>query len=278
MTLIENITNINSDKSIFIFIDGSYFCFYRYYSLVNWWKNAFPEEPLEKYCENEKFIEKYRSTFIKAVQEIPKKLKLPKKCAPTIIVGRDCSRSHIWRNEFINNYKTHRVSEDNIGFFFKMVYEENLFLQGGAKLIVHHPKLEADDCIAITVKEVQKNWSESMNYIITSDKDYLQLVNDKIKLFNLHYKNLSENKSCLGNPELNLFCKILTGDPSDNIKPIWPKCGPKTAIKCFNDRAYFQKKLDESSEYQKNYETNTLLIDFNKIPENLVNEFILDNL
>ena len=28
----------------FIFIDGSYFCFYRYHSLLTWWKNAYPEE------------------------------------------------------------------------------------------------------------------------------------------------------------------------------------------------------------------------------------------
>ena len=27
----------------FIFIDGSYFCFYRYYSTIAWWNNAFPE-------------------------------------------------------------------------------------------------------------------------------------------------------------------------------------------------------------------------------------------
>jgi 5'-3' exonuclease len=274
MTIINKIESIANDNKIFIFIDGSYFCFYRYYCLTNWWKNAYPDSPLENPSENETFVEKFRSTFIKAIQEIPKKLKLDKNLKPTFIVGRDCPRSQIWRNEFTNNYKSHRQNDNFVGFFFKMVYNEELFQKGGVKLTLSHSHLEADDCIAITVKEVQKKWPESINYIITSDKDYLQLVNNNIKLFNLHYKNLSENKSSLGNPELNLFCKILTGDPSDNIKPIWPKCGEKTAIKCFNDKEYFQKKLNESSEYLKNYETNTLLIDFNKIPENLVKEFL----
>lgn len=274
MTIINKIESITNNDNIFIYIDGSYFCFYRYYSLTNWWKNAYPDSPLENPSENETFIEKFRTTFIKSVQEIPKKLKLGKKVVPTIIVGKDCQRSQIWRNEFTQNYKTHRQNDNHVGFFFKMVYNEELFQKGGVKLLVSHPHLEADDCIAITVKEVQKKWPESMNYIITSDKDYLQLVNDNIKLFNLHYKNLSENKSCLGNPKLNLFCKILTGDPSDNIKPIWPKCGEKTAIKCFNDNEYFQKKLSESNDYLKNYETNTLLIDFNKIPQQFVNELL----
>jgi len=44
------------NHKIFILIDGSYFCFHRYYSLMNWWKNAFPEDPLENPIENERCI------------------------------------------------------------------------------------------------------------------------------------------------------------------------------------------------------------------------------
>ena len=32
----------------FIFIDGSYFTFYRYFSLLNWWKNAHPEKTIDE--------------------------------------------------------------------------------------------------------------------------------------------------------------------------------------------------------------------------------------
>ena len=50
---------------IFIFIDGSYFCFYRYHSLLTWWKNAYPDQTdvlLDPYS-NEKFVDKFKKTF-----------------------------------------------------------------------------------------------------------------------------------------------------------------------------------------------------------------------
>ena len=49
----------------FILIDGSYFIYHRYYSLKNWWKNAKRETESEIPFENERFIEKYKTTFKK---------------------------------------------------------------------------------------------------------------------------------------------------------------------------------------------------------------------
>ena len=56
----------------FIFIDGSYFCFYRYHSLITWWKNAFPleQDALLNPIENEKFVEKFKKTFVDNIQKI----------------------------------------------------------------------------------------------------------------------------------------------------------------------------------------------------------------
>ena len=68
----------NSTQKTFIFVDGSYYCFHRYYSLLNWWKNAFPEEPLENPLENPVFVEKFKKTFVETLQQIPKKLNLCK--------------------------------------------------------------------------------------------------------------------------------------------------------------------------------------------------------
>jgi hypothetical protein len=47
----------------FIFIDGSYYCFYRYYALMNWWRNAYPDEKLEDPYQNTKFVDKFKKTF-----------------------------------------------------------------------------------------------------------------------------------------------------------------------------------------------------------------------
>jgi 5'-3' exonuclease len=271
-------------RPTFIFIDGSYFCFYRYHSLLTWWKNAFPDDLdiLNDPFQSEIFVEKFKTTFVNNVQSIPNKLKLDKSIKPTIIVGKDCKRRDIWRNELFPMYKANRASGPEDGFmggpFFKMVYDDDLFIKGGASTIFKHPKLEADDCIAISVKHVLEKYPDCMVYIITSDKDYLQLAQDRVQLYNLSFKKLTEQKSCTGNAECDLFCKILTGDISDNIPSVFPKCGPKTALKYFENRELLTKKLQELDIYQQTYELNNMLIDFNNIPEELVCEFMNMNI
>jgi 5'-3' exonuclease len=280
----NTVLDTTMDEPIFIFLDGSYYNFYRYFSQLNWWKNAFPDEPLDNPIENEKFVEKYRKTFVERLQEISKRLKIPKDAKPILIVGQDCKRENIWRTElcknhelFIGDYKGGRKNNVEDGFMggplFKLAYDEELFQKGGVKAILKHPKLEADDCIAISTKIILNKYPLARIYIITSDKDYLQLAEQRVELYDLSYKKLTEQKSCSGDPKCDLFCKIVMGDPSDNIKSVLKKCGPKTALKCFNDREYFEERLKKEDAY-KLYELNKQLVDFNEIPQNLVDEFI----
>jgi 5'-3' exonuclease len=175
--------NIDQDiitmNPTFIFVDGSYYNFYRYFALIQWWKNAYPDEPLDDPMQNEIFVEKFKKIHIETLLKIPRKLKIDKKIKPILLVGRDCKRENIWRNELFPQYKANRVNNQENGFmggpFFKMAYEEELFVKGGAKSILKHPKLEADDCIAITVKMLTHTKPDCNIYIITSDKDNLQL-------------------------------------------------------------------------------------------------------
>jgi len=262
-------------KPTFIFVDGSYFCFYRYYALINWWRNANPETPLDDPFQCEKFIEKFKKTFVENLQQIPKKLKMDKKINPVLIVGKDCKRENIWRNEIFPQYKANRMNEGFMGGpFFKMVYEEELFQKGGAKAILKHPRLEADDCIALSVSHLTKKYPDCHIYIITSDRDYLQLNSHNVDLFNLAFKNIAENKSSTGNSIQDLQIKTIMGDISDNIPSVFPKCGPKTAQKCLDDPEFFKKKMNGNPEYYKQYELNKTLVDFNNIPGELVKEFM----
>jgi 5'-3' exonuclease len=259
----------------FIFIDGSYFCFYRYHSTLAWWKNAFPDSLLEDPIDNPIFVEKFKKLFIQSIHEISKKLNI---INPIYIVGKDCKREHIWRNDLYNEYK---ASRNNPGFkggpFFNIAYNENLFIEGGIKHILFHNKLEADDCIAIATKYILNKYPKSLIHIITSDKDYLQLVEPRVKIFNLAFKNIAELKSSNNNPECDLFCKIVMGDSSDNIKSIFPKCGPKTALKYYNNKELFENKLLYYNAYDK-YALNRTLIDFNEIPKELINIFLEQNI
>ena len=262
----------------FIFVDGSYYNFYRYFALMQWWKNAYPDEPLDDPYNNEKFVEKFKKTHLDNLINMPKKLKIPKGVKPILIVGRDCKRENIWRNELFPQYKANRANGSEDGFmggpFFKMAYEEGLFIKGGAKAILKHPKLEADDCIAISVKHLINRYPKCHIYIITSDKDYLQLNAHNVDLYNLTYKNIAESNSSTGNSKDDLEIKIIMGDSSDNIPSAFPKCGPKTALKCITDPEFFKKKMNNNPEFYKQYKLNQLLVNFNNIPENLVEEFM----
>jgi len=268
-------TNMEADPT-FIFVDGSYYNFYRYYALLNWWKNAYPEEPIEDPYKNKIFVDKFKKTFVENLIQIPKRLKLEENINPILVIGKDCKRENIWRNEIFSKYKENRVKEDGFmgGPFFKMVYEEDLFLQGGAKMILKHPKLEADDCIALSVKYLIEKYSQCHIYIITSDKDYLQLNAHNVDLYNLSYKNIAEKKSSTGDSHRDLEIKIIMGDKSDNIPSVFPKCGPITAQKCIEDAEFFKKKMNNNPEYYAQYELNKKLVDFDNIPINLVNEFM----
>jgi 5'-3' exonuclease len=268
-------------KPTFILIDGSYFCFYRYYSVMNWWRNAFPEQldVIQNPYQNEVFLEKFKKTFVDTVKQIPKKLNINKSVKPIMMVGKDCKRADIWRTQLFPQYKGTRDNSPDFmgGAFFKMAYDAELFIQGGATTVLKHDTLEADDCIAIYVKELLKVYPQCQIYIITSDKDYLQLAEHRVQIYNMAFKNLTEQKSSNNNAECDLFCKIVMGDQSDNIPSVFPKCGPKTALKYFNDRDLFLKRLQENENYQKQYELNTTLVDFNSIPKHLITSFLQIN-
>ena len=280
-TKMSCIFDTNEITPTFILIDGSYYTFYRYFSLMTWWKNAYPEIPFTDPRQNEVFVEKFRKTFVETLGKIPKNLGLDNKCKPIMFIGKDCPRETIWRMQVFADYKANRANGPEDGFmggpFFKMVYEEQLFQAAGAKAILKYPTLEADDCIAISVKYVLAMYKECNVYIITSDKDYLQLVEPRVKIFDLKYKNIAEQKSSTGNPNADLFCKIVMGDTSDGIPSCIKKCGPKTALKCFENPGYFEDRLKKENAYDA-YERNKKLVDFDNIPENLVKEFLDKNI
>ena len=160
------------------------------------------------------------------------------------------------------------------GPFFKMAYEDELFQKGGAKAILKHPRLEADDCIAISVKYLLNKYPLCKIYIITSDKDYLQLNSHNVDLYTLTYKNLADGKTSTGNAYDDLKIKIIMGDTSDNIPSVFPKCGIKTAQKCIEDEEFFKKKMANNPEYYEQYRLNEQLVSFDKIPSNYIEEFM----
>ncbi len=255
----------------FLLIDGSYYLFYRYYALVQWWKHAKPNDELGEPIKNKDFMERFEKVFVSKIKEIVKKLKLND---PIIIVGKDCPRKDIWRMDLFDSYKENRVYEDNWegGPVFQFAYDNNLFQKGGAHMLLQHPRLEADDCLALSVRNIRGICPTNKIYIITSDMDYLQLADENTIPINLKLKVLTDSKNSFNDKEKDLFCKIVMGDKSDAIPGVFKKCGIKTASKYYHDRELFNKKLGEGDCAAK-YELNKTLVDFNRIPEHFVKEF-----
>ena len=264
----------------FILIDGSYFIFYRFHALTTWWKHA-KQIDLENAAESQEFIEKFTKVFVEKVEEIPKKINklLSHKGTNITLVLKDCPRSDIWRMKHLPQYKGSRVTDKKFDakFFFNLAYNE-LYKQCGINSILSSPNLEADDCVALTARHLIKEYPDAHISIIANDMDYLQLCNDNIRLYDLKFNDVASSKKSTGDPKKDLFCKIVTGDKSDNISGIFPKCGIKTAIKYYDNPELFNKKLQENDEYKKLFERNKLIIDFNNIPQYLVDQFYKDSL
>jgi len=257
----------------FILIDGSYFIFYRYFAIQNWFAFSHKNEVLDIPAENADFVEKFRNTFISKIKDIPKKLHIEN---PIILVGKDCPRKKIWRMKLYADYKKNRVYDDSFmgGPFFEMAYKEDLFLQGGAKIILEHESLEADDCVALTTKHILSLYPDAHIWIITSDMDYLQLSEENVHLYNLKFKKLTDSKTSFNDPKKDLFCKIVTGDKSDCIPSVFKRCGLKTASKYYENKMLFMEKLVEKHAKIR-FALNRKLIDFNEIPKELVSGFNL---
>tara|TARA_B110000977_G_C11084412_1_gene494107 strand:- start:3064 stop:3879 length:816 start_codon:yes stop_codon:yes gene_type:complete len=259
----------------YILLDTSYIIFYRYFALIQWWKLAkkdieLPENPYN--CEE--FVEKFTKLFLQQITTIKKKLKIHKEECK-VIAAIDCHRKDIWRNEIFPQYKESRYKDEVFtgGEFFKLVYSNDFLLKSGVDYIFKCDKLEADDIVAITKNEIRRKYTLENIYIITNDHDYLQLMDENTKIFNLQFKNLIENKKVFPEAAKNLFYKIVLGDKSDCIPPILTGCGPKTTEKYYMDRTLFENELKKQNAHDK-YILNKTLVSFSEIPHELVKTFI----
>ena len=119
----------------YLFIDCSYYCFYRYYAIKSWY-NRINKEKNENFnndmFSNEVFKNKYDKLFINKIDELINKLGISNF---KLFLAQDCRRCDIWRNEFHDNYKGNRVQNDNnIGKFIKHSYNELFPINSGVQV------------------------------------------------------------------------------------------------------------------------------------------------
>ena len=252
-----------------VFIDTSYFVFYRYYATLRWFTfrnrtaDGKPAPAPERPTEDAEFM----AAFEKQARAEIKRVRDMWGAAPeNTVFCYDCSRCDIWRmmigedGELVKitelsddavliavplaeapcaSYKATRVAAANFsGDIFPKFYD---MLESGAlgeKLrVASGASLEADDVVYGLVRRVYDAAGEGevagavpRVVCISNDNDYLQLRRFAgLLVYNLQDKNLAD-RSC-GCPEKDLLVKVLSGDKSDNIAPCVKGIGPKTALK-----------------------------------------------
>jgi len=158
-----------------------------------------------------------------------------------------------------NNRKPHRITRWDgfknladekeamkIQFLRLLSYLENLPIQ-----VMSIDHIEADDAIAYLAKEV---FDEEV-YIVSADQDFLQLVDDRVTVWNGNkkkYYTQSMIREEFGIPAHNFLAyKALFGDKSDNlpgVKGLGPKKIPKVVPQILGEELEFSDIMAHAQE------------------------------
>lgn len=153
---------------------------------------------------------------------------------PTYMVVCMDTPKPTFRKELLASYQSHRPkAPDELKVQFPLVKS---FLEIAGIPVLLKEGFEADDVIGTVVHQVRESSPQVSLFVITGDRDLLQLVDDKVLVMmptmgvnNMSRFNAEGVKKRLGvYPHQVIDYKALVGDSSDNYAGI-PGIGPKTA-------------------------------------------------
>lgn len=224
-------------KNTLYLVDGSALAYRSYF--------AFAQNPLRtKRGEQTSVVYGFATTL----------LRLLAKEKPThIAVARDTKEKN-FRHELYPDYKATRekMPDEMVDQLPRL--DQLLKVMGIANLEVNG--YEADDIIATLTRDaVSRGWDV---VIVTGDKDLFQLVNDKVRIFNL--RKVSEAGEWYDHegvitkmgvaPQQVRDLLALMGDSSDNI-PGAKGVGPKTAVKLLEEYGSLDELLNHVEDVRR---------------------------
>jgi DNA polymerase-1 len=140
-------------------------------------------------------------------------------------------------NRNINRITNWEIFEDKADEYASMTMQMHRlveYLQCLPTTLISIDKVEADDIISYLAQQFAARGKKVT--IVSSDKDYLQIVNENIEVYSPIKKKTYGKKEVLEElgvtPENYLIMKSLLGDDSDNLSGI-KGLGPKTLLKEF---------------------------------------------
>ncbi|OUU22647.1 MAG: hypothetical protein CBB97_14790 [Candidatus Endolissoclinum sp. TMED37] len=241
-----------------LLIDGGYSTFYRFHATLQWWRKQ--EKPIDTCWEHFEFRNTLLKKYEKCISDLIKKLKIDK-----TIFCMDGKNS--WRNQLIKDYKGGRTNgHQMMNVYLKDIREKIPNICD--KLLIQYkisPGIEADDWIAYEILE--NNDPNNQYFIVSSDHDFYPLLNSQVSMVDMLGKSNVKENAVTG--KLYLKQKLLMGDKSDNIPPIYKGCGEKTALKLAQNDIELEKTINKHPGAREQLELNRKLIEFGNWPTHI---------
>jgi DNA polymerase-1 len=153
---------------------------------------------------------------------------------PTYLVCAFDRGEPTFRHEAFPEYKAHRPEMPG-DLQLQMPYIRRV-LEALSIPVVDHPRFEADDVLATVARAGTARGMDV--FLCTSDKDCRQLIDDRVRLYNLRKKLAFGREELLADwgvtPEQVIDLQVLVGDPVDNVPGV-PGIGVKTAAKLLQE-------------------------------------------
>jgi DNA polymerase I len=236
----------------FYLIDGSGYIFRAYYALppLSRKSDGLPTGAVSGFC----------SMLFKLLEDVRSD---DSKYKPThFAVIFDSARKN-FRNDIYSEYKANRAeAPDDLAPQFEYIRKSvKAFNLPSIELLNY----EADDLIATYAKQIIEAGAKVT--IISSDKDLMQLVSNKVRLFDPMKSRVIGEKEVIEKfgvkPNQVIDVQSLAGDSSDNVPGV-PGIGIKTAAELINKYKNLDKLLSNASEIPQNKRRETLLANKDK--------------
>jgi len=231
----------------FYLIDGSGYIFRAYYALppLSRKSDGLPTGAVSGFC----------SMLFKLLEDARSD---DSKNKPThFAVIFDSARKN-FRNEIYSDYKANRAeAPDDLAPQFEYIRKSvEAFNLPSIELLNY----EADDLIATYAKKITEAGAKVT--VISSDKDLMQLVSNKVRLFDPMKSKVIGEKEVIEKfgvkPDQVIDVQSLAGDSSDNVPGV-PGIGIKTASELINKYKTLENLLKKASEIPQNKRRETLL-------------------
>lgn len=199
-----------------------------------------------------------------------------------------CDSKNTWRADYFPYYKLDRKkNREESHVDWEIIYKAlneiyNELVEFFPYKVIKVDKTEADDVIAVLANHITHNnvsddlFGETEEVIIiSSDKDFRQLHNNKVKQYSPKLKQIIVETD----PNRYLIEHIIRGDKSDSIPNI--KSQDDIFLTGKKQSGITAKFIDEicekgivPSEFKKNYDRNRKLIDLSLVPEQYSNSIV----